>query len=118
MTQSLPKIGFIGLGIMGAPMCGHLIAAGYQLFVHTKGKMPAFVNETRATQCVNARGVAERADIIVENPITLKIKAVAALFPAHESQLLTYLRTSQLRIGLLMNFHARRLKDGVRRFIV
>ncbi len=77
MTQTLPKIGFIGLGIMGAPMCGHLIAAGYPLFVHTKGRMPAFVHETRATQCVNARGVAERADIIfVMVPDTPDVEAV------------------------------------------
>jgi GxxExxY protein len=59
-----------------------------------------------------------RADIVVENAIILEIKAVAALLPAHDAQLLTYLRMSQLRIGLLMNFHARRLKDGLRRFIV
>jgi GxxExxY protein len=55
---------------------------------------------------------------VVENTIILEIKAVAALLPAHESQLLTYLRMSHLRIGLLMNFHAPRLKDGLRRFIV
>jgi GxxExxY protein len=54
-----------------------------------------------------------RADAII-----LEIKAVAALLPAHESQLLTYLRMSHLRIGLLMNFHATRLKDGLRRFII
>ena len=34
------RIGFIGLGIMGAPMCGHLIAAGHDLFVHTRSKVP------------------------------------------------------------------------------
>ena len=59
-----------------------------------------------------------RADVVVESTIILEVKAVAALLPAHESQLLTYLRMSQLRIGLLMNFHAPRLKDGLRRFIV
>ena len=64
MTIASQKIGFIGLGIMGAPMAGHLIAAGHQLFVHTKGKMPEAITATRATQCVDARGVAERADII------------------------------------------------------
>jgi GxxExxY protein len=57
-----------------------------------------------------------RADFAVEN--TLEIKAVAALLPAHESQILPYLRMNHLRIGLLMNFHAPRLKDGLRRFIV
>ena len=64
MTQALPKIGFIGLGIMGAPMCMHLIDAGYQLFVHTLRQVPEAIAATRATQCVTARGVAERADIV------------------------------------------------------
>jgi GxxExxY protein len=59
-----------------------------------------------------------RADVVVENTIILEIKAVAAPLPAHESQLLTYLRMSHLRIGLLINFHVPRLKDGLRRFIV
>ena len=64
MTIASPKIGFIGLGIMGAPMAGHLIAAGYQLFVHTLRQVPEAIASTRATQCVTARGVAERADIV------------------------------------------------------
>ena len=59
-----------------------------------------------------------RADIVVANTIILEIKAVASFVRAHESQVLTYLRMSGLRIGLLMNFHAPRLKDGLRRFIV
>ncbi|WP_367065372.1 2-hydroxy-3-oxopropionate reductase [Oryzisolibacter sp. LB2S] len=64
MTSSPLRLGFIGLGIMGAPMCGHLIAAGHQLFVHTRGKVPGPIAESRATQCTTARGVAERADIV------------------------------------------------------
>ena len=59
-----------------------------------------------------------RADIVVQKAIILEIKSVAARLPTHEARLLTYLRMSQLRIGLLMNFHAPRLKDGLRRFIV
>ncbi|MFT3813998.1 MAG: 2-hydroxy-3-oxopropionate reductase [Acidovorax sp.] len=62
-TPSL-KLGFIGLGIMGAPMAGHLIAAGHQLFVNTHGKVPPAIAETSATQCTSAANVAERADII------------------------------------------------------
>jgi len=65
MTSNPQKIGFIGLGIMGAPMCGHLIRAGHQLFVHTRSKLPAEIAETGATQCTSARGVAERADIVI-----------------------------------------------------
>ena len=63
-TQQSLKIGFVGLGIMGTPMAGHLIAAGHQLFVFTLGKMPETISGTRATQCITARGVAERADIV------------------------------------------------------
>lgn len=66
MTSTFPtlKIGFVGLGIMGAPMAGHLIKAGHQLFVYTLGKMPQEIADSGATQCLNGRGVAERADII------------------------------------------------------
>ncbi|HJV71444.1 2-hydroxy-3-oxopropionate reductase [Ideonella sp.] len=64
MTDRPLKIGFIGLGTMGTPMAGHLIAAGHQLFVNTLGKMPASIADSSATQCVSVRGVAERADII------------------------------------------------------
>ncbi|MGH8830637.1 MAG: 2-hydroxy-3-oxopropionate reductase [Polaromonas sp.] len=64
MTKSGLKIGFIGLGIMGAPMAGHLLKAGHMLFVNTVGKVPQELADGGATICTNARGVAERADII------------------------------------------------------
>lgn len=64
MTKSGLKIGFIGLGVMGAPMAGHLLAAGHLLYVHTHGKVPQLLVESGATVCTNARGVAERADIL------------------------------------------------------
>jgi 2-hydroxy-3-oxopropionate reductase len=58
------KLGFIGLGIMGAPMAGHLRAAGHELFVHTRSKMPAALEEAGAVRCANATEVAQRADIV------------------------------------------------------
>jgi 2-hydroxy-3-oxopropionate reductase len=64
MTRSGLKIGFIGLGVMGTPMAGHLVAAGHVLFVHTRSKVPTALVEAGATVCTNARGVAERADVI------------------------------------------------------
>jgi 2-hydroxy-3-oxopropionate reductase len=65
MTSSPRKIGFVGLGIMGAPMAGQLIKAGHQLFVYTHGKMPESIAHSSATQCLSACGVAERADTII-----------------------------------------------------
>jgi 2-hydroxy-3-oxopropionate reductase len=77
VTDQPLKIGFVGLGIMGAPMCGHLIAAGHQLFVHTRSKVPPAIAETGATQCTTPRGVAERADIVFTMvPDTPDVEAV------------------------------------------
>ena len=58
-----------------------------------------------------------RADILVADTVILEIKAVPALLPAHEAQLQTYLRMSAPPVGLLMNFHAIRLRDGLKRFV-
>ena len=56
-----------------------------------------------------------RADIIVEDAVLLEIKAVQAIVPVHEAQLLTYLRLTRLPIGLLLNFNVPVLREGVRR---
>jgi 2-hydroxy-3-oxopropionate reductase len=62
-TTSL-KLGFIGLGIMGAPMAGHLLAAGHQLFVFTHGMLHPDIAASSAKQCPSAKAVAESADIV------------------------------------------------------
>jgi GxxExxY protein len=59
-----------------------------------------------------------RADIVVAREVILEIKAVAAILPIHEVQLHTYLRMSGLRVGLILNFNARRLTEGIRRYVV
>ena len=76
-SERLPSVGFIGLGIMGAPMALHLIKAGHQLFVYTHGKLHAEVAASSATQCTSAKGVAERADIVFTMvPDTPDVEAV------------------------------------------
>ncbi|MEB5967382.1 2-hydroxy-3-oxopropionate reductase [Comamonas testosteroni] len=62
MKGNFVKIGFIGLGIMGAPMAGHLLAAGNQLFVHTRRAVPGSLEG--ATACAHGMEVAQNADII------------------------------------------------------
>jgi GxxExxY protein len=54
-----------------------------------------------------------RLDILVENCMIIELKAVDRLLPIHRSQLLTYLRISKIRVGLLINFNSRALKDGL-----
>ncbi len=77
MSSSPQKLGFIGLGIMGAPMALHLIKAGHQLFVHTRSKLHPEIADSSATQCTSAKGVAERADVIFTMlPDTPDVEAV------------------------------------------
>ena len=56
------KLGFIGLGIMGAPMAGHLLAAGHSLFVYSRRALPPALQG--AVACANATAVARQADIV------------------------------------------------------
>jgi 2-hydroxy-3-oxopropionate reductase len=59
------KIGFIGLGIMGAPMCGHLIAAGHELYVKSgRHGVPDSIKSTSATACDSAAEVTQRAEVV------------------------------------------------------
>jgi 2-hydroxy-3-oxopropionate reductase len=77
MTAQTQKIGFIGLGTMGAPMAGHLIAGGYSLVAHTVGRIPGFIGASSATLCASSRMVAENADIIfIMVPDTPDVEAV------------------------------------------
>jgi len=59
-----------------------------------------------------------RADIVVDRRVILEIKSVATILPAYEAQLHTYLRMSQIPIGLLLNFNTARLTDGLKRLVV
>jgi 2-hydroxy-3-oxopropionate reductase len=59
------KVGFIGIGIMGAPMASHLVDGGYDIFVYDISSVPAFLIEKGATALSSSREVAERSDVIV-----------------------------------------------------
>ena len=56
-------------------------------------------------------------DILVEDKVILELKSVEAILPIHEFQLLTYLKLSNKKLGLLINFNVPLLKDGIRRKI-
>jgi GxxExxY protein len=57
-----------------------------------------------------------RLDFVVEDCLVLELKAVEALLPVHEAQVLTYLKLSGHRLGLLMNFNVPLIRDGIKRF--
>jgi 2-hydroxy-3-oxopropionate reductase len=58
------KLGWIGLGIMGAPMAGHLRAAGHELFVHTRSEVPKTLQDAGAIACASAAEVTKKSDVI------------------------------------------------------
>jgi 2-hydroxy-3-oxopropionate reductase len=60
----MANIGFIGLGIMGTPMAGHLIAGGNALFAHSRSGVPPALKENGATPCASGEEVAQRSDIV------------------------------------------------------
>ena len=58
-----------------------------------------------------------RADIIVEDKVLLELKSVEKLISLHFKQVLTYLRLTNLKLGLLINFNVELMKDGIRRIV-
>ena len=59
-----------------------------------------------------------RIDLLVSDLIILELKSVDSLQPIHEAQLLTYIKLTGLRVGLLINFNVRVLKEGIKRLIM
>jgi GxxExxY protein len=58
-----------------------------------------------------------RADIVVLSRVIVELKAIASIAPVHDAVMLTYLRLSGCKIGLLINFYSPVLKDGIKRYV-
>jgi GxxExxY protein len=58
-----------------------------------------------------------RADFIIENKVIIELKSIEALAPVHYKQVLTYLKLSNLKLGLLVNFNVDLIKDGIHRIV-
>ena len=61
---------------------------------------------------------AYRIDLIIDDRLIVELKAVERILPVHEAQLLTYLKLSGIRVGLLLNFQSAVLRDGIRRLVL
>ncbi len=61
----MSKVGFIGLGIMGGPMAGHIIDGGHALYAHSRSGVPATLTDQGAIACNSAKEVAQNTDIII-----------------------------------------------------
>ena len=81
------------------------------LIVERQKALPLVYKEIRLDQ-------GYRIDLLVEQSVVVEIKVVEQIAPVHEAQVLSYLRFSGCKVGLLLNFNVKLLKDGIRRFIM
>jgi GxxExxY protein len=81
------------------------------LFVEKEKAMPVIFEEIKL-DC------GYRIDLLVENKIVLELKSVESLHDVHTSQVLTYMRLGQFKIGYLINFNVSSLKNGIKRFVL
>lgn len=97
-----------------------LLEGAYEACLARELRLRGLRVETQVALPVRYRGVAVdlgyRLDLVVAGSLIVEVKAVAKLLPIHEAQLLSYLRLSGMRLGLLVNFHTPLLRDGIRRF--
>jgi GxxExxY protein len=91
-----------------ACLCFELQKAGIK--VERQKKLPIIYEELRLEE-------GYRIDILVDGQIVVELKAISKLEPVHEAQLLSYLRLSNCKLGLLLNFHVAHMRDGIRRVI-
>jgi len=87
------------------------------LELHARGSR--FEREKAVT--VHYRGIAipgQRLDLVVEGCVIVELKASSKLDTVHDAKMISYLRTTGLRLGLLLNFNCRTMKDGIRRIVV
>src|SRR5437773_2779220 len=61
----MANVGFIGLGIMGAPMAGHLMKGGHKVFLHSHGGVPTTLADAGGIACANGKEVAQKADVLI-----------------------------------------------------
>jgi GxxExxY protein len=59
----------------------------------------------------------QKLDILIGGRVIVELKAVDELHPTHEAQQLSYLKTTKLRLGLLLNFNVKMMKDGIKRLV-
>ena len=88
-------------------MCYELLKE--ELYVVRQKPIPVYWEEIKMN-------IGYRADLIVEEKVITEIKSVETIAPAHQKQLLTYLKLADKRLRLLINFNVRLIKDGIKRF--
>lgn len=98
-----------------------LLETSYELSLQHELRLRGIESARQVIPPIRYKGLvvpeAYRIDLRVEDCLVIELKTVEALLPIHSAQLLTYLRMSNCHLGLLINFHTVRLKDGIKRLV-
>jgi GxxExxY protein len=113
--------------IIGAAMKVHsalgpgLLESAYEACLVHELRKAGFKVEQQVELPVNYDGIridlGYRIDLVVNDCVIVELKCVEKIAPVHEAQLISYMRLSKKNVGLLINFHVRHLKDGIKRFV-
>ena len=117
--------GDVTRAIIGAAIAVHevlgpgLLESSYDFCLAQEMHLRKIPFQRQVSLPIDYRGVkldcVYRADYVVAGSVVVELKAVAAIDPVHEAQLMTYMRWGGWTVGLLINFNVARLKDGIRR---
>jgi GxxExxY protein len=89
-------------------LCHELVKSGYS--IQRQVPLPVVYDGVKLDAGYNI-------DIVVEDLVIVELKCVERIISVHEAQILSYLKLSGKPVGLLINFHVRHLRDGIRRFV-
>ncbi|HNR69678.1 MAG TPA: GxxExxY protein [bacterium] len=99
-----------------------LLESAYEQCLAREFSLAELAFEVQKSMPVEYKGIhldcGYRLDFLVENKLIIELKAVAALLPVHEAQILTYMKLAQVSVGLLINFNVEVLKEGIKRFVL
>ena len=123
----IPRVNKISGVVVNSAMKVHavlgpgLLESAYQACLAHELRKRGLRVETQAALPVLSEGekldLGYRLDLLVEDLIVVEIKCVEAIHPVHQAQLLSYLRLSGRKVGLLINFYVAHLKDGITRMV-
>ncbi len=98
-----------------------LLESAYQACLSYELSSRGLLVQPQVALPIKYRGVlvdaAYRMDLLIEDLVIIELKAIEKLLPIHEAQLLSYLKLSGKRLGLLINFHVMRLREGYKRIV-
>jgi GxxExxY protein len=126
MERIPPQLDEVSNRITGAAIEVHkllgpgLLAAVYEKALLHELKLRGLSARQQAPVRVKYKDIeidGQRIDLLVEPGIVVELKTVERLLPIHEAQLLSYLKSTGLRVGLLVNFHHEVLSKGIRRLV-